>query len=177
MTWTDDRIAELTRLWARGDWAAVIGDALGVSKNAVIGKAHRLKLPARREPRWRIEGNIKVRRVRRKRAVASPRKRLGAGDVPAIAKLRLRSHQLANKAKKKSAPRRGKRMWTDPPPPPEAKMLTLMQLTEKSCRYPFGDPRDAAFGYCGHDKVPGLSWCEAHLFIVYQPVESRKVAA
>ncbi len=50
MAWTDAQIADLKRLWTAGQSASQIGNALGVSKNAVIGKAHRLKLPARPSP-------------------------------------------------------------------------------------------------------------------------------
>lgn len=50
MSWTDDRIAELARLWQAGHSASEIGKRLGVSKNAVVGKAHRLRLPGRPSP-------------------------------------------------------------------------------------------------------------------------------
>lgn len=63
MSWTDEKIQELTKLWDQGLSASVIGKKLGVSKNAVVGKAHRLKLPARPSPIKRDGSGAPRRRV------------------------------------------------------------------------------------------------------------------
>jgi GcrA cell cycle regulator len=72
MSWTDERIAELTRLWQAGHSASEIGKRLGVSKNAVVGKAHRLKLPGRPSPIKHTEAP-RTQPPKRKQAAAKPR--------------------------------------------------------------------------------------------------------
>ena len=63
MTWTDERVSELSRLWAAGYSASAIGRMLGVSKNAVVGKAHRMRLEARPSPIRRDQRAPMHRRV------------------------------------------------------------------------------------------------------------------
>ncbi len=89
MTWTEERIAELKRLWTAGHTTSHIGKALGVSKNAVIGKAHRLKLPSRLSPIRRSSGHRKPKpalfskrapKIQRQPAFKATRSRNGAPE-------------------------------------------------------------------------------------------------
>ncbi len=124
MTWTEERIAELKRLWTAGHTASHIGKVLGISKNAVIGKTHRLNLPSRPSPICRSPGHRK------------PKPALFPKQVPKI------QRQPAFKAARSGN-------WA-----PE-------------CFWPFGDPRDADFHFCGEEIVPGRPYCPGHCARAY----------
>ena len=119
-TWTDERIEQLQTLWGAGKTAAEIAKELGegLTRNAVIGKAHRLGLSGRVTP---VQKKI------------------------------------------------------DKPLPPESKDIlaknggiSLLELTEKTCRYPYGDPRKPGFHFCGGHSLSGLPYCAEHAQIAYQ---------
>lgn len=141
--WTDERVAELRRLWAEGMEARQIAEALGggATKNSVLGKAHRLRLPGR------DEGATKP-----------------AKPAPAP-----RADKSINA--KRSAPIRKRTSVPPPSPPVEVTfMVPLIELTESMCKYPAGDGADIRF--CGAPKARG-SWCAHHAGIVYVPLHRR----
>lgn len=109
MTWTDDRVEVLKQLWDEGKTASQIAAVLGVTRNAVIGKAHRIGVSARPSP-------IK-------------RRKPGA---------------------------------------------TILELTDRMCKWPIGDPRDKEFRFCGKQTVKGLPYCEHHCSQAYQQPSSRR---
>ncbi len=80
MTWTDERVSELTRLWEAGHSASAIGKQLGVSKNSVVGKAHRMKLQARPSPIKR--DGVKKARPRASVIVTVPKSPIRAVPPP-----------------------------------------------------------------------------------------------
>ena len=132
MSWTDERVALLKRLWGEGKTAAEIAKALGgVTRNAVIGKAHRLKLSNRISP---IQQN-----ERKEDRVPEMKKQL---KVKAV---------LANK-----------------PANTSFKGLKMIELKERMCRWPMGDPKDADFRCCGESSVPGMPYCPDHARMAYQ---------
>ncbi len=131
MTWTDERIADLKRLWTAGHSTSHIGNVLGVTKNAVIGKAHRLKLPSRPSPIRRSSG---------------PRKAKPALFPPRVPKIHRRP------VFKPARPRDG----------------------APACLWPFGDPGDADFHFCGGATVPGRPYCQEHCARAYLPPRTRK---
>lgn len=173
VTWTDERTERLAAMWADGfsasEIAAVIGG--GATKNAVIGKVHRLKLPARKE------------------GVAVPpenRKRISARIHRAGAKNTGNGGGLAIKLKRK-----GKRVWNNirrpenvrppmhivaPPAPVEPLNLTLMQLGADQCRFIAGEPSGGC--YCGH-PVEKRSLCSFHYRLVWreEPVTFKRRAS
>lgn len=124
MSWTDEKIDELKRLWAQGLTTVEIGKALGVSKNAVVGKAHRLGLKSRPSP------------IRR-----------GEDDTP----------KPRAEPKRKAAAK----------PPKVAKVISVVDLTAHSCRWPIGDPKTPAFHFCGKRIVPGKPYCLDHCMVAY----------
>ncbi|MEM7226324.1 MAG: GcrA family cell cycle regulator [Pseudomonadota bacterium] len=142
MTWTDERIQELGRLWEEGHSASYIGKCLGVTKNAVVGKAHRLKLAARPSP-------IKTggAQPRRRRPVPVPR--------------------TMSQAVVQEAPRPA--VEATPPPPPRPVVRRTRQRSGKgpSCLWPIGDPSHPDFHFCGADAVEGKPYCEEHCARAY----------
>ncbi|MBK5910249.1 global cell cycle regulator GcrA-like protein [Rhodothalassium salexigens] len=135
MSWTDERIETLKRLWDAGKSASQIAAELGegVTRNAVIGKAHRLGLKSRPSP---VKSD----------AQASAK----TGGTAAPAKKRTR--------KKKPADDR----------------VTLLDLTERMCKWPYGHPGDADFHFCGKPSQPGLPYCAQHCQEAYQALQPRK---
>ncbi len=159
MAWTDERIEVLKRLWAEGLSASQIAGRLsGVTRNAVIGKVHRLGLAGRattsrlhsHRPRARLAGG--------KRGVKNRLMPLGN---PAFRALYLPEAEAYM------------------PPAEElviplAERKTLQTLTECSCRWPIGDPQHADFHFCGKGKVPGLPYCDFHARRAFQPPQPRR---
>ncbi|MBL0930769.1 MAG: GcrA cell cycle regulator [Alphaproteobacteria bacterium] len=158
MDWTPEQISELTRLWGEGLTTAEIGKRLGISKNAVVGKAHRLHLPARPSP---IKRTGPRPQVFRQTATVRPSAPRIAAPRPAPAAQAPTSAQalraLANQ--------------------PSAKRLPMMALNSSTCRWPIGDPGDAEFHFCGEKAEDGKPYCTAHASIAYVKVKPRTVAA
>lgn len=112
MSWTADKVEQLKQLWAEGKSASEIGRIVGMSRNAVIGKAHRIGVPARRTPSRPV-------------------------------KLRLVGKAL-------------------PPSPYKIGAVPLLALDETSCRWPCGDPKEKAFGFCGLHRLETSPYCPEH---------------
>jgi GcrA cell cycle regulator len=153
--WPSEPTEALCRLWALGESATMISRALDrlgyrYSRNAVIGKAHRSNLPPRstinRTPRpSRAGGAPKVR--------GEPRHRGSTGGLA-----------IKRRPKPKVQP-------VDLGPP-EALMITTMQLTPHTCRYPLGEATGAAQLYCGAPKTIEISYCRFHYRLSYQPTRA-----
>lgn len=144
MFWTKERGVELRRLFEMGLSAGVIASRMGgLTRSAVLGKLHRLRL---------ARGAVKpIQRVAPK-----PRLRIVHSEPvrPVMAEARATSalaRQLAEIAEG-SAPRLNA---------PHV-LKTILDLKPDDCRFPFGDPRDESFGFCGRPRVLGGSYCEGH---------------
>ncbi len=156
MAWTEDRVEILTKLWAEGLSASQIAKQLGgVTRNAVIGKVHRLGLSGRAKPsRPKKATNVRA---------ASPRKRATASKP--------RAPRAVSKPAAPAAP--------PPPPPIEAKPLpngeyaTIMTIRDHMCKWPIGDPIASDFRFCGRKIKQGEPYCEAHCNVAYQPSRRR----
>lgn len=145
MTWTPERIDELKRLWTEGHSCTQIAVKLrGVSRNAVIGKVHRLGLA----------GRLTAARPVKRRPQINPK--VIAAAIPGGPKMR-------------SAP-----LPLDLPAPQEAKRLTIAELKAGVCKYPLGDPKEAGFGFCGCKCAEEESFCQFHKRIVYQKPVKRE---
>ncbi len=155
MAWTEDRVEILTKLWAEGLSASQIAKQLGgVTRNAVIGKVHRLGLSGRAKP------SNPARKTARKRSTA-PRKR-----VPSIS----------------SKPRAPRPVVQKPPAPPpiEAKPMangkyaTILTIRDHMCKWPIGDPSTSEFRFCGRrTEDKDEPYCTAHSRVAYQPSRRR----
>lgn len=139
MTWTEERVAELMRLWEAGRSASEIGRLLGVSKNSVVGKAHRMKLKARPSP---------IKRG------ATPQVRRAAAPAP---KPVAQPAAVARQAQAKSVA----------PAPRPARPAARANGKGPACLWPIGDPGDQDFHFCGEPAVPGKPYCDEHCARAY----------
>ena len=140
MSWTDEKVAKLKELWGKGNTASQIAEIIGgISRNAVIGKAHRLNLSAKIKTRTATsnqnfensvgEKNIKIKRGR---------------------KSKFRSLII----EKDFEPENPKQ---------------LEELDENSCKWPIGHPNEKSFYFCGRTSLKDFSYCKLHLLYAYQP--------
>jgi len=146
MAWTEDRVEVLTKLWAEGLSASQIAKQLGgVTRNAVIGKVHRLGLSGRATPS----------RPRKAAKPSTPRAKISTPRAP--------------RTPRKVA------IVTPPPPPVEAKRLasgefaTILTITDHMCKWPIGDPSKSDFRFCGRKTEASDPYCQAHSTLAYQP--------
>lgn len=163
MAWTEDRVETLKKLWADGLSASQIAKQLGgVTRNAVIGKVHRLGLSGRAAP---------SRPARRPAPRPAPRP---ATAKPVIAKTAPQSAPVKAKpaaAEAKSAPLMAPK---DAAKLPNGEYATVLTLREGMCKWPIGDPTDTEFRFCGRHSGVGNAYCEAHAQLAYQPQAKRK---
>jgi len=161
MAWTEDRVATLSKLWAEGLSASQIAKQLGgVTRNAVIGKVHRLGLSGRAKPSR--PKPAKVATAARPKATPKPAK------VTAKA-----AAESKPKAKPAQLPA------TIEQPPLEAKPLkdgtyaTILTITDHMCKFPIGDPKADEFRFCGRKTDPDEPYCMPHSMVAYQPSRRR----
>ncbi|WP_050752898.1 MULTISPECIES: GcrA family cell cycle regulator [unclassified Oceanicaulis] len=164
MAWTEDRVETLKKLWADGLSASQIAKQLGgVTRNAVIGKVHRLGLSGRAAP---------SRPARRPAPRPAPRP---AAAKPAVAKAAAPQaapvKPKAVIAEAKSAPLTAPK---DAAKLPNGEYATVLTLREGMCKWPIGDPTDTEFRFCGRHSGVGNAYCEAHAQLAYQPQAKRK---
>lgn len=165
MGWNDERVELLKKLWTEGLSASQIASRIGgVTRNAVIGKVHRLGL----------SGRATTSRMKTHR----PRQRMANAKRPAAA-------APAGKTRFASTGNPALRALYQPEAEPYlpaveeiviplAERKTIQTLVECSCRWPIGDPQMADFHFCGKNKVPGLPYCEFHARRAFQPPQPRR---
>ena len=159
MSWTDDRVELLKKLWGEGLSASQIAGRLGgVTRNAVIGKVHRLGL----------SGRATTTRIK------STRPRTRTSTVKRISKPRFA--QVGNPALRSLYQGEGEPFAApvEEIEIPLAERKSLQDLLEDSCRWPIGDPQHADFHFCNKNKVPGLPYCEHHCRRAFQPPQARR---
>ena len=151
MEWNEDSIGRLRALWAEGHSTAEIGRRMGVSKNAVVGKAHRLNLSSRPSPIRRDGVSQQPRPVRR---VTGP-------TLPPLATV------VEPAAPVVVAPR----LVPVPVAAPRAYGRT------HPCSWPLGEPGTRSFRFCDADSVPGKPYCPEHAQIAYVRVRDKREEA
>lgn len=160
LSWTDDRVALLRRLWEDGQSASKIAAQLGgVTRNAVIGKVHRLGLGGRARGAEEAPASTPTpKAVEIETAIA-------VVETQAPEPVAILSHRPAP-------------VFPTPAPEPVAlavsKRVTIMDLRESMCRWPLGDPTTPEFRFCGARSITGLPYCTHHAEIAYQPAAERK---
>jgi GcrA cell cycle regulator len=197
MSWTEDRVETLKKMWADGQSASQIAKELGgVTRNAVIGKVHRLGLSNR------SGGGT---------AATDPAEAPSDSDTPVEAAAPKQAPAAAAETVDTAAPAEPDPVVTEatprptvparrqiipagqplPPQPsaneisPEAlasqrevekraKRLSLMELTERTCKWPIGDPATPNFWFCGLPVEQGKPYCEAHVGVAFQPMSARR---
>ncbi|MGI9524513.1 MAG: GcrA family cell cycle regulator [Hyphomicrobiaceae bacterium] len=159
MSWTDDRVDLLKKLWGEGLSASQIAGRLGgVTRNAVIGKVHRLGLSGRAT-------TTRMKSTRPRRSSASI-KRIGKPRFAQTGNPALRSLY--------SGDCDSFFMPAEDIEIPLHERRSLQDLTESSCRWPIGDPQNADFHFCNGEKVPGLPYCEHHCRRAFQPPQTKR---
>lgn len=202
MSWTDERVETLKRMWAEGQSASQIAKELGgVTRNAVIGKVHRLGLSNRAGEGAAASDDADQPSLGRSEA-SSPKPAEPAAAKPAAAPKPAPERAAPQAAP--AAPASGATVTPLPirkaiipagqplPPQPSAneispealasvrevekraKKLTLMELTERTCKWPIGDPATEDFWFCGLPSVAGKPYCEAHVGVAFQPMSARR---
>ena len=193
MSWTDERVDLLRKMWGEGQSASQIAKELGgVTRNAVIGKVHRLGLSNRAggsAPESRTEARTESR--------AEPAARPDAPAAkPAAAKPEPRPVPRTESAQPPAQPAslRNRIIPAGQPLPPQpsageispealasvrevekkAKRISLMELTERTCKWPIGDPATEDFWFCGLATQPGKPYCDAHVGVAFQPMSARR---
>lgn len=159
MEWTAEAIERLRALWAEGLSTAEIGRRMEISKNAVVGKAHRLNLAARPSPIRRDATPRPVPAARAVRPAAAPIQRLApppAQPRPAAAPVAV----------------------TSSPPVVRNFTPTRPRIGARSCCWPIGEPGTSAFRFCGAESMTGKPYCAEHAALAYvKPRDRREDAA
>jgi len=140
MSWTEEKVSKLKELWGKGNTASQIAEIIGgISRNAVIGKAHRLNLSAKIKTRSatsnkNFDSNVEVNNSQLKRGRKSRFKSL-----------------IIEKDFEPENPKQ------------------LEELDESSCKWPIGHPDEKNFYFCGRSSLKDFSYCKLHLLYAYQP--------
>ncbi|MBV9756761.1 MAG: GcrA cell cycle regulator [Alphaproteobacteria bacterium] len=164
MEWSDEMIARLRGLWDEGHSTAEIGRRMGVSKNAIIGKAHRLALPGRPSPiRPEREPGANPRRRR-----SAPR-RMSGPTLPALAALQT---PLPAALVAPAAAPAGERR--PPAPRPTYAAFARIGGRQLPCCWPIGEPGTPSFRFCDDVALPGKPYCDTHAQLAYVRVRDRR---
>ena len=140
MSWTEEKVAKLKELWGKGSTASQIAEIIGgVSRNAVIGKAHRLNLSAKIKTRTAtsnqdFDNSLEYKTVKTRKGRRSKFKSL-----------------IIEKDFEPENPKQ------------------LEELDENSCKWPIGHPNEKSFYFCGRSSLKDFSYCKLHLLYAYQP--------
>jgi GcrA cell cycle regulator len=196
MSWNDERVELLKKMWGEGQSASQIAKELGgVTRNAVIGKVHRLGLSNRNGSGGAAASTASA--ASDAKAKAAPEAKAKAKPAaPKPAPKPAAKPEAAVEAAPAPAPvsRIKAIIPAGQPLPPQpsaneidpaalakvsevekkAKRLTLMELTERTCKWPVGDPATPDFWFCGLPVQSGKPYCEAHVGVAFQPMSSRR---
>ena len=148
MSWTEEKVSKLKELWGKGNTASQIAEIIGgISRNAVIGKAHRLNLSAKIKTRTatsnkNFDSNVEVNNPQLKRGRKSRFKSL-----------------IIEKDFEPENPKQ------------------LEELDESSCKWPIGHPDEKNFYFCGRSSLKDFSYCKLHLLYAYQPKGKKEDVA
>jgi GcrA cell cycle regulator len=172
VNWTDERVERLKRLWSEGLSASQIAAQLGgVSRNAVIGKVHRLSLPGRAKA-----GGTTVARSQKRATVAAPAR--PAAFTPRTVATRTVTRPAGSTLLKEEIEVGAfEEMETATPSNvvvPIFKRVPLIRLTERTCKWPLGDPLKDDFCFCGNDSPDTSPYCTFHQKMAYQPSAERR---
>ena len=193
MSWTDERVETLKKMWGEGQSASQIAKELGgVTRNAVIGKVHRLGLSNRAG-----SGASAPAKPAAKEKAAKPAAPKAPPKVKAAPASKEEPKEEVQELDENGIPISAARRAIIPagqplPPQPsaneidpkalakvnevekKAKKLNLMELTSRTCKWPVGDPATEDFWFCGLPVQSGKPYCEAHVGVAFQPMSSRR---
>ncbi len=144
MSWTEEKVAKLKELWGKGNTASQIAEIIGgISRNAVIGKAHRLNLSAKIKTRTaasnkNFENSLEEKNIKTKKFTRGKFKSL-----------------IIEKDFEPENPKQ------------------LEELTDNDCKYPIGHPNEKEFYFCGRNSLKDFSYCKLHLLYAYQSRDNK----
>ena len=148
MSWTDEKVSKLKELWGKGNTASQIAEIIGgISRNAVIGKAHRLNLSAK---------------IKTRTATSNESFENAAIDKDIKSKKGRKSKFKSLIIEKNFEPENPKQ---------------LEELDENSCKWPIGHPNEKSFYFCGRTSLKDFSYCKLHLLYAYQPKGKKEEIA
>ena len=140
MSWTEEKVSKLKELWGKGSTASQIAEIIGgISRNAVIGKAHRLNLSAK---------------IKTRNSSVTP-KNLQKSDQDGAVKKRGRRNKFKSLIIESNF---------EPENPKQ-----LEELDENVCKWPIGHPNETSFYFCGRKSLKDFSYCKLHLLYAFQP--------
>jgi GcrA cell cycle regulator len=167
MNWTDERVELLRKLWAEGLSASQIAAQLGgVSRNAVIGKVHRLKLSSRGRA---TASPARQKKVVHGSAAAKPARSPAPRAITASVGATALQIQFDAEPQFRHMPRPEENVVV-----PISRRLKLVELTERTCKWPNGDPLAEDFSFCGNDSQESGPYCTYHARIAFQPASERR---
>jgi GcrA cell cycle regulator len=188
MSWTDDRVEILKKLWIEGQSASQIAKELGgVTRNAVIGKVHRLGLSNRATSSSSSKSDTKS-----KTSVKSMSDTKRVSNKTSTSKVTSANSPSEPRSNVTSLRRQIIPAGQPLPPQPsaneispealarvseiekKAKKISLLELTERTCKWPVGDPATEEFWFCGLPSQAGKPYCEAHVGVAFQPMSQRR---
>jgi GcrA cell cycle regulator len=171
--WTEDRVELLKKLWSDGLSASQIAGELGsVTRNAVIGKVHRLGLSGRAKSP--ATSGAPRATPSRKAPPRSPSHPMGGGNGAGMtrgANALAQQFQPDAEADPQAAPAPA---LSEDVVVPFSERVTIMDLREYMCRWPMGDPTTPEFRFCGGRSQTGMPYCSYHARIAYQPAADRR---
>jgi len=148
MSWTEEKVSKLKELWGKGNTASQIAEIIGgISRNAVIGKAHRLNLSAK---------------IKTRTAVSNKNFEKSVEPNGAQSKRGRKSRFKSLIIEKDFEPENPKQ---------------LEELDESSCKWPIGHPDEKNFYFCGRSSLKDFSYCKLHLLYAYQPKGKKEDVA
>ena len=149
MSWTEEKVAKLKELWGKGNTASQIAEIIGgISRNAVIGKAHRLNLSAK---------------IKTRTATSNQNFDNTTNEKNILTKKRGRKSKFKSLIIEKDF---------EPENPKQ-----LEELDENSCKWPIGHPDEKSFYFCGRSSLKDFSYCKLHLLYAYQPKGKKEEVA
>ena len=188
MSWTDDRVEILKKLWVEGQSASQIAKELGgVTRNAVIGKVHRLGLSNRATSSSSSKSDAKS-----KTSVKSMSDTKRVSNKTSASKVTSANSPSEPRSNVTSLRRQIIPAGQPLPPQPsaneispealarvseiekKAKKISLLELTERTCKWPVGDPATEEFWFCALPSQAGKPYCEAHVGVAFQPMSQRR---
>jgi len=147
MSWTEEKVTKLKELWGKGNTASQIAEIIGgISRNAVIGKAHRLNL----------SGKIKTRSTSTKQNS-------------------VKLNEQENNYKKRGRKNKFRSLIIENDFEPE-NPKQLEELDESVCKWPIGHPNESSFYFCGRKSLKDFSYCKLHLLYAFQPKGKKEDA-